>query len=377
MILVDYSDVHFANYSSGVSLQDVVAVDQAVTACAQEVGADAIIFGGDRFLSHTPTDDVRLEADRCQRDRNDLGIVTFSLVGNHDWWGKSSVTGHSNRFAQELWSQRHENLVVMDAPITYRHPKLPKLAVHALPAGTHISEAQFELLPNGHNVLVFHDLLMGAVIDVQTQYRAPKGLNIADLDDERFDCVLGGDVHIPQKLPFVKTRGGYCGSPIQQSRRDRGGDTGWLVVEIESDFSKPVQARKFQSTFVSSPCPRFVDATFDHLPTAQELEVEVNIHYGESCKGNIVDVFITGPQTMLDQISPEYSERLRIDLGAKRVKLVLKLIQNNTAIITTQLQQTSLIADYASFLATQQLAGLSETSLIEKIQNAIRGAGLS
>jgi DNA repair exonuclease SbcCD nuclease subunit len=373
MRLLFFSDIHYAQYSSGVTLEDVENVEKAITECAVKERVDLVLFGGDRFLSHTPPDYVRLVADRCQRDRNDLGIVTFSLIGNHDWWGKSSVTGHSNRFVQSLWPDRHPNLVIMDAPTTYQHPKLPQLLIHAVPASFHIADASFAIDPAKHNILVFHDLLMGAIIDVQTQYAAPRGIHIGALDRPEFDCVLGGDVHIPQKLPFAQTRGGYCGSPIQQSRRDRGGENGWLLIELESDFSKSAQERKFSSTFVSSPCPRFVECGFDRIPTPEQVEEVIDVHYGDVCQGNIVTVFVEGPQSLLEQMTPQVQIDLEHALKARKVKLVFKLKQNDVAPVIP-VSSGSLLADYEDFLHTRQLEGLDIESLSSKAQDTIRKA---
>lgn len=253
MRIICLSDIHYATgYPGGIVLADIAAVERQFTNEAIARNVDVCFFAGDRFLSHTPEEWVRIAADLEQRHRNNLGLVTFSLVGNHDWWGKSPVKGHSNQSAQDIWADVLDNLVICDKPQTYRHHKCPDLYVHALPAEYEPDLSLYEFGP-GLNVLLFHAAIKGALLDDETDYRSPKGIPVEVIDDPRFALVLGGDFHIPQRLPFKNTQGGYVGSCIQQTRRDRGEARGFLYIDTD--------AMSFE--FIDSTCPRFVDLTFD------------------------------------------------------------------------------------------------------------------
>jgi hypothetical protein len=338
--LAAFSDIHHANYASGVTEADVYQVEEDITDFCLVRKVSFCLFNGDRYLSHTPKDDIRVWAEKSQRRRNDEGIITFSLLGNHDWEGKGVSTGHSNRLVQMVWPDLHPNLVIMDKPGTYRHPKVTGVAIHALPAGfERFDWSYFNFVEGEYNILVFHFLMEGAQLDVTTGYRAPKGIALAELDHAVFDCVLGGDIHIPQKLPFKNTRGGYVGSPIQQSRRDRGGANGWLYVELED--------KEFRTEFIESRSPRFVEAQWViaqddvavhaeaagapgvgfSLPTAQEIEGLVQQKYGISCKGNIVDIVIEGPKLVLDEATKTWRDDVCNVLQARRVNPPIRKVK--------------------------------------------------
>jgi DNA repair exonuclease SbcCD nuclease subunit len=318
-----YSDIHHANYSSGVTEADVYRVEEDITDFCLAKKATFCLFNGDRYLSHTPSDEIRVPAEKAQRRRNDEGIVTFSLLGNHDWKGKGTDSGHSNCLVQLVWPDLHPNLVIMDKPGSYRHAKVSGVVIHAIPAGFRFQWEHFDKPnPSDYNILVFHDLLEGAQIDVVTGYRAPKGVTLAELDHAEFDCVLGGDVHIPQTLPFTSTWGGYCGSPIQQSRRDRGGKSGFLFVTLNDKES--------EVEFINSNIPRFVDAEWDctnGLPTVSEIEGLVQTKYNLSCEGNIVDLVFEGPRNILDEATSSWRESIRSLLKARRVNPPLKKVK--------------------------------------------------
>lgn len=372
-----FTDIHYANpYGSGVTVEDVASVERQFTNLCIERKVDFAIFAGDRFLSHTPDDVSRLHADREQRYRNDSGIVTFSELGNHDWQGKTAHTGHSNRFAKELWPDIHQNLVIMDTPGTYTHDKVPDVRIHALPAGSEFTWDCYKIpgqhSKTGWDILVFHDLLAGTIIDVQSQFKMNTGMNRDSLDHPEFDLVLGGDVHIPQKIEFKFTRGGYIGSCIQQSRRDRGDSRGFVFFTLGERVD---HVASITSEFVPSICPHFVDVEWDvglnnRFPTSQEIEAIVQASYGEGCKGNIVDLVFTGPRLALEKIPTNYAKTMELELQARRVNpptkvqpVVLTMGSNLTLTKTTSPEQ-----DLDAFVKSgkQNLNGLDLERVLEK-----------
>ena len=322
-----FSDIHYADYSTGVSVDDVAGVERAVTDHCLQNSIKWCVFCGDRYLSHEPQDYVRVISDREQKYRNDQGVVTFSLVGNHDLYAKAPVSGHSNRHLQTIWNDTLRNIVVMDEVKTYRHPDVPNVAVHSIPACYDWSEGmldRFDFQPNEFNLLVFHDMLKGSVLDHTTNYQAPKGQRIELIDDARFHLVLGGDVHLPQRLAFQKTNGGYVGACIQQSRRDRGNSRGWLDVTVDGTVLRG------NAQHIESPSPRFLDASwdFDHdgkdLPTAQDIARKIDEGYGDTAQGNIVDIILTGAREQLEAVPADWHRKLQAELQAKRINAPMK-----------------------------------------------------
>jgi DNA repair exonuclease SbcCD nuclease subunit len=355
MRYVAFSDIHYADYSTGVTVADVVRVERAITTYCMQAKIGWCVFCGDRYLSHEPQDYVRVVSDQEQKYRNDHGIVTFSLVGNHDLYAKAPVSGHSNRHLQTVWGEFLPNIVVMDELKTYRHPSVPDVAVHAIPACFEWHDgmmAKFDFRPGEFNLLVFHDMLKGSVIDHTTEYRAPKGQRIELIDDARFQLVLGGDVHLPQRLAFQNTKGGYVGAAIQQSRRDRGNARGFLDVEDTA------------TTFVESPSPRFVDATWDFdeagakLPTAQDIESRIDASYGDTAEGNIVDIVLMGSREQLESVLLDWHRKLQTELQARRVNAPMRRAKTNLPVVhrAASTAQRSPLEDLQAFLGSGRAA---------------------
>jgi DNA repair exonuclease SbcCD nuclease subunit len=359
MKILAFSDIHHAlGYPGGIVTSDIVDVERRFNALALERQVDVCIFAGDRFLSHTPEDPVRVAADLVQRERNDLGLVTFSLVGNHDWWGKSHVRGHSNRMAQDVWADRLPNLVIMDQPKTYRHPKVPGLVVHALPAEFDPDLTLYEFDPQALNILVFHACIKGALLDDETEYRSPQGVPLSQIDDPRFHLVLGGDLHIPQRLPFKNTVGGYIGSCIQQTRRDRGE----LRAFLEVTFDGPHLIDPFE--FIDSGCPRFFDIHHKVVDGAIDDEwVESTlVANGENPARVILTVFLHGTRDELDQFVVPPIQCVRHLMSIRKVPsgTTYKTTQHAAVITASPLQV------FEQYLAEKDLAGMNPESLILK-----------
>jgi hypothetical protein len=324
-----FSDVHHASYSTGVTLEDTVRVERVFNTTARIAQADFCLFAGDRYLSHNPEDWIRLEADRVQAERDREGFVTFSLVGNHDLWAKAPTSGHSNRQVQQLWAALHPNLVVMDEVRTYEHPRVPGVRIHALPAGFAPDLSRYDLFGPGEgwNILAFHGLVQGSLLN-RSGYRAGHGLQVADLDHPAMACVLGGDVHAPQRLPFHHTVGGYIGSCIQQSRRDRGEKRGFLQVDLVAPPTgvPSRSSRGFSSTFWPSPCPLFLEFTWDvdqmgaEPPTADEVADQLAERWGVTDpSGNILDLALHGRQEALRALPRDWWRPLGPALGLRRI----------------------------------------------------------
>lgn len=360
-----FSDIHYASYSSGIPIGVCANIEHAFTSFCVSKQVDFAVFAGDRYLSHHPDDESRIAADLEQRFRNDCGVVTFALIGNHDVWHKALSAGHSSRHLTAVWSDVLPNVVVMDEIRTYRHERVPGVAVHAIPACVEWADdllGRFEFC-QGFNLLVFHDLLEGSVLDA-AGYKSPKGRKLSLIDDARFDFVVGGDVHVPQKLPFAKTVGVYVGATIQQSKRDRGGARGWLYV------------RDGKMEFVDSPIPKFVDLTWDldnGLPTAQEIRMEIDRVYGEDARGNIVDTVLRGSRAQIESVPLNWYEEIGNELGAFRMNTPVFRPRAVEMVAKIEAKCRTPIEDLDLFLRSGRasLAGMEPDRLLEKATSVL------
>jgi DNA repair exonuclease SbcCD nuclease subunit len=171
------------------------------------------------------------------------------VVGNHDRTSESA--GAANTYSTvRVFSDILDNVVVLDVPVTF------KLAcgalLHALPSGYAYDQVKMVYKPDPAklNIFAFHGLVKGALFDGAGAVEIHEGLTLADLDDARWDIVLGGDVHVPQRFQLQKTRGGYVGATLRLTEADADDKRGFLDVVLEKG-KEPV------TTFIEGGGPTF------------------------------------------------------------------------------------------------------------------------
>jgi DNA repair exonuclease SbcCD nuclease subunit len=245
MKFIVYADIHHDEKAAKcITLDDTLAIESQLFARAKE-GFDFIIFAGDRFLKREPLDIVKTKADLNTLAGLDPKIRYFHLIGNHDrvdntlkWHTSESLKSHLSWFNVQPG--------VMDKPGTYKCD-LPVL-IHALPAGYKFDASMYEFDSSMLNILVFHDIVKGAYVDNAGAHSLTEGLSLADLDLPQFDYIFGGDIHVPQKLNFQNSKGGYVGSVLQRTRADAQCPRGWIEAEAVFDNTKWSVTTKFVPT---------------------------------------------------------------------------------------------------------------------------------
>jgi DNA repair exonuclease SbcCD nuclease subunit len=224
-----YSDIHYDRLGARcVTLDDCKSVEKAFYNRFAEGGFDFTIFCGDRFLKREPEDEVKTLADMTLLNVSGLH---YHLIGNHDWvtksqkWHTSMLVAHFNQCGGRF---------IIDAPGTRSHiagrERPLEVRIHSLPAGFEMEMQVYETDPNALNIFIFHDMVMGCKLDDAGNVLAESGMRLSEIDRPEFDLVLGGDIHIPQRLPFKNTTGGYVGSVMQRTRADANCERGWMEV---------------------------------------------------------------------------------------------------------------------------------------------------
>jgi DNA repair exonuclease SbcCD nuclease subunit len=317
-----YSDIHHHHWTTGVSLDDTLSVENDITNFAIEDCSDFVLFCGDRFESRNPHDEIKVRADALLKERNDsFGKPCFYLTGNHDKWWRRPVSG-STYSSCKVFQDRLDKVVIMDECQTYEHKLLPNVLIHALPADQEFSIDNYLVNPAKFNILVFHDLLIGTVVDMNG-HKTTTGLVPSILDLPIFDVVFGGDEHIPQKIPFKNTKGGYVGSTLQFTRRDRGSDRGWIKASLEMSNN---QHSELKTEFIVSGSPCFVECeleeAFQVSDAIPRVAMKVREAYDSVINGNIVSVFMRGSRQDVDQIVTDQWEKEFVEkTGARKVSL--------------------------------------------------------
>jgi len=319
MIGIIYGDIHHHHWTTGVTLDDSLGVEQQINDCAKESRADFVLFLGDRFESRNPHDEVKVAVDCCLKDRDGiLRIPTFYLIGNHDQYFKSQNSGHTLASCK-LFGGQLPNSQVMDEARTYSFQDLPDLLIHALPAGFEFSLKNYVIVPKKINLFVMHDLLQGTLVDLNGHKYGHMSPTL--IDHACFDFVFSGDAHIPQRMPLTKTKGGYIGSTMQHTRRDRGDERGWVRAQMVKEAGFVMETEFFPSR-----SPRFLDvevcvpATVESV--IQRMQDQARRDWGQELSGNIVTVTVRGVKDEVDKISKRWKEEVQSITSARLVKIV-------------------------------------------------------
>jgi len=128
------------------------------------------------------------------------------------------------------------NPVIINKPVTCEYliggntDNPIDILIHSLPAGFEMDMSVYDIDSSALNIFIFHDMVMGCMLDDQGRVLAESGIQLKEIDRPEFDLVLGGDVHIPQRLPFKNTTGGYVGAVLQRTRADANCERGWMEV---------------------------------------------------------------------------------------------------------------------------------------------------
>jgi len=237
---IAYSDIHYDRLGAKcLTIKDCEEIERAVHE-RMNAGFDFSIFCGDRFLKREPEDEVKTRADRVMLDIIDKREyrTCFQLIGNHDWvtrskqWHTSKSinrVGHAIEVLSHPCTQKFVQLCEAD----YRQ----QTNIHALPAGFEMDMSVYDIDPKALNLFIFHDMVTGCKLDDDGKVLAESGISLASIDRSEFDLVLGGDIHVPQRLPFKNTRGGYVGAVLQRTRADANCDRGWMEVTATREAS--------------------------------------------------------------------------------------------------------------------------------------------
>jgi DNA repair exonuclease SbcCD nuclease subunit len=185
---------------------------------------DFAIFCGDRFLKREPEDEVKTRADRLLQCMSP-SVPHVHLIGNHDWVSKA-MNWHTSESLAGLSSK----LVVLASPQSVSYGIV---GIHALPSGYVMDMSKYQINKQYLNVFIFHDMIQGCKLDDNGKVIAGTGMRLSDIDRPEFNLVFGGDIHIPQKLPFKHTQGGYVGAVLQRTRADADCERGWLEVTAD------------------------------------------------------------------------------------------------------------------------------------------------
>ncbi len=225
-----YSDIHYDRLGARcITIDDCFKIEKLIQNRIQEGGFDFSIFCGDRFLKRDPEDEVKTKSDASLLGYTNIGDKPhYTLIGNHDWIDNTKGWHTSN-------SLKYNGLLksyIMSSPITFEVEGV-NAAIHALPSGFKIDMSNYNINEDFLNIFVFHDMIKGCKLDDNGKVVSESGMSLREIDRPEFDVVFGGDIHIPQRLSFKNTQGGYVGAVLQRTRADSNHERGWMEVTAE------------------------------------------------------------------------------------------------------------------------------------------------
>lgn len=285
MEFLAYGDIHHDNYTNGVVEQDVIDVEDQITQYAVDNGINKVFFLGDWYRATNPTRDVIASAEFTWKKRSDCEIETIVLVGNHDRWTKSAISGHAfisaNMFQNDL---KHVKVIDEASEIN-----IDGVNFFCIPAGHENTEEVINYNSNSNIPLVvlFHGLISGSAL--ANGGSVSGGINPGTLRKLKADLFLGGDNHTHQRLDdILGAPSMYLGAPLCHNWGDRGQKRGFWHISLSQ---RDIPLFKF----VSSKSPRFVRLNVQARSDAETL-LDIVDRVGQELEGNpgIVDIRLIG-----------------------------------------------------------------------------------
>lgn len=254
-----FSDGHVGEYPEGrvladchlnSRLVDTLHVWDWVFQLAVERQVDFVLFGGDRFRPRRPPAWMRDLADQRVRPFIEHQIPLVVIVGNHDQW---DIGRRWDTYGGiHVWKNPHDPIWVFNQPGVIQHDN--GLQFVCLPYGS--SNEDVELLlskiePKLYTICLFHDEVKNvSTYEVQHRVYAAGGYSQEYLDNEAFNLVLGGHVHLAQQLLFKHTTAYHIGTPLERIEDGDQGRKGAWVITIDVD------RKTHHMEFVESPSPK-------------------------------------------------------------------------------------------------------------------------
>lgn len=320
---IAYGDIHHDRKAARcLTMEDTLGIEQQVHQRVAEGNFDFSVFVGDRYLKREPEDEIKVTADRALAYFLSLrpNALHYHLVGNHDWT-RNNRSWHTSESLRSL-----SNLIVLDKPGTQPYRNGDAL-IHALPADAPFNESDFGSVPGVFNLLLFHGIVKGSLMSDTAARVFDNGIDISQLDRPCWDFVIGGDIHVPQKIPFVNTSGGYTGSVLQRTRSDADKPRGWIEATATWDGTKWGVVTEFHVT-----------RNFFHReiwqvgPETQYSDIRINEAY---ITDQAVEVKLVGNRKDVDRVADDPRWRNYKDIMlARSIDIIREYrVENTTAIV--------------------------------------------
>lgn len=320
-----YGDIHHDRKAARcLTLDDTLAIEQMVHQRVASGNFDFSVFVGDRYLKREPEDEIKVKSDRALAYFLSLrpNAPHYHLVGNHDWT-RNNRAWHTSESLRSI-----PNLFILDKAGSIASESW---VVHALPADEAFREDAYVVDPNVFNILLFHGIVKGSLMSESSSRVFDNGIDVKELDRPCWHFVVGGDIHVPQSIPFTNTRGGYTGSVLQRTRSDADRPRGWLEITV-SRSSDPNDLRWAAAVEFVPTRNFFHRETWQVGPETQYSDIKVNETY---VSDQAVEIKLVGNRKDVDRVADDLRWKNYKDIMMARSIDVIReyKVEHETAIV--------------------------------------------
>ena len=303
-----YSDIHYHQYTNGITLADVEQVENDALDLAIAHKVDFILFGGDRYVSRNPMYESAFASDRVLRRISNSGIPWLGLVGNHCRLTKNDFKAHSLSHVS-LYKRDLAGITIMDQRTAYVIPVRDcSVAIHAVPAGHEPNNFTIAKDIDFH-ICMFHALIMGSSFHNGTLVET--GLSVSSFNERGFDLVLAGDNHKRQQIKgLTDCQGYFLGAPMQHNWGDEGAERGYTIFTLDK------AGLVGTPEFIPSRSPKFTRATWV-VDDISKLALPAQ-HDTGTWENNIIKLLISGPADVLNSIDIDTWKSKLINISKAR-----------------------------------------------------------
>jgi len=357
---IAYGDIHHDRRAARcVTLDDTLTVERQIHHRVAHGGFDFSVFTGDRYLKREPEDEVKVRADRVLAECLQMrpNAPHYHLIGNHDWT-KNNREWHTSESLKGLG-----NLVVLDEADSIDSLGRGYM-IHALPADVPFDESAYAFdRPEDFNLFLFHGIVKGSLMADGSDRTFEDGIDVTQIDRSEFDFVLGGDIHVPQTIPFTNTRGGYTGSVVQRTRADADRPRGWLEVAVQPEGDG------YEVTTQFVPTRNFFHReVWQVLDDTQFEDIRVDETF---VSDQAVEVRLTGNRRNVDRVADDkrWSNYLNV-LGARSFDLIRDYEVEQSEAVVDLSASSSVFDDLELYLKSDfvNLGTMSSDKIFEMVK---------
>lgn len=226
-IALVFSDLHIGDWNNFETRCDTALNILSYLSSKASYKSVPLLFCGDLFdKPDRLSNKLYQRVVRVFKNINDLDMYMYAISGNHDM---DTVT--KLNISPKSWNNAFSKSFKFLISLDFKSQEFDGFKVYGIPYIDHnnglidVARSYLEDGYNGKRILLIHTDYPGAKDNSDYEVGSSENLDLGVLS--RFDLVLCGHIHKPQKLADNTY---MIGAPYQQSRGDRGAKLGYWKI---------------------------------------------------------------------------------------------------------------------------------------------------